>query len=177
VSAWLPRVCFLAKKYGLTPREVTLIALISSGKSGRAISQTLGIGMPTIRKYCCIHDKIGTHSRLEIGLWAIREGMVKSAVQSESDCRVQDPLQAVSAMTSKLLQKKSCGVKQSGDVVGGQQENIEDSPVPWPGRETGVLRCAPTMCAKGTASSNGRPQKGGPGPEACRIRPRPVMLA
>jgi DNA-binding CsgD family transcriptional regulator len=85
------RVCFLARKYGLTPREVTLIALISSGKSGRAISQTLGIGMPTIRKYCgIIHDKIGTHSRLAIGLWAIREGMVTSVVQPESGCRVLD---------------------------------------------------------------------------------------
>jgi DNA-binding CsgD family transcriptional regulator len=79
------RVCFLAQKYGLTPREVTLIALISSGKSGRAISQTLGIGMPTIRQYCGrIHGKIGTHSRLAICLWAIREGMVKSAVQPKS---------------------------------------------------------------------------------------------
>ena len=78
-------MCFLAQKYGLTPREVTLIALISSGKSGRAISQTLGIGMPTIRQYCGrIHGKIGTHSRLAIGLWAIRNGMVKSAVQPKS---------------------------------------------------------------------------------------------
>jgi DNA-binding CsgD family transcriptional regulator len=86
------RVCFLARKYGLTPREVTLIALISSGKSGRAISQTLGIGMPTIRKYCgIIHGKIGTHSRLAIGLWAIREGMVKSAVQPKLVARIPDP--------------------------------------------------------------------------------------
>jgi hypothetical protein len=53
--------------------------LIGSGKSGRAISQTLGIGMPMIRQYCCrIHGKIDTHSRLAIGLWAIRNGMVKS---------------------------------------------------------------------------------------------------
>jgi DNA-binding CsgD family transcriptional regulator len=86
------RVCFLARKYGLTPREVTLIALISSGKSGRAISQTLGIGMPTIRKYCgIIHGKIGTHSRLAIGLWAIREGIVKSVVQPKSVARIPDP--------------------------------------------------------------------------------------
>jgi DNA-binding CsgD family transcriptional regulator len=77
------RVCFLAQKYGLTPREVAMIALISSGKSGRAISQTLGIEMPTIRQYCGrIHGKIGTHSRLAIGLWAIRKGMVKSVVQT-----------------------------------------------------------------------------------------------
>jgi DNA-binding CsgD family transcriptional regulator len=69
------RVCFLARKYGLTPREVTLIALISAGKSSRAMSQTLGIGMPKIRKYCgIIHGKIGTHSRLAIGLWAIARG-------------------------------------------------------------------------------------------------------
>jgi DNA-binding NarL/FixJ family response regulator len=75
------RVCFLAEIYGLTPREVALIALISSGKSGRAISQTLGVGMPKIRQYCSrIHSKIGTCSRLGIGLWAIRKGMVKSAV-------------------------------------------------------------------------------------------------
>jgi DNA-binding CsgD family transcriptional regulator len=87
VSACPPgcRVCFLAEIYGLTPREVTLIALISSGKSGRAISQTLGLGMSKIRQYCGrIHGKIGTHSRLGIGLWAIRKGMVKSAVQPQS---------------------------------------------------------------------------------------------
>jgi DNA-binding CsgD family transcriptional regulator len=77
------RVCFLAGKYGLTPREVTVIALISSGKSGRAISQTLRIGMPTIRQYCFrIHGKIGTRSRLAIGLWAVRKGMVSSTQNS-----------------------------------------------------------------------------------------------
>jgi DNA-binding CsgD family transcriptional regulator len=65
-------------------KEISLIALISSGKSGRAISHTLGIEMPTIRQYCgIVHHKIGTHSRLAIGFWAIREGMVKSAVQPD----------------------------------------------------------------------------------------------
>jgi ATP/maltotriose-dependent transcriptional regulator MalT len=55
------RVCFLAEIYGLTPREVALIALISSGTSGRVISQTLGVGMTTIRPYCArIHGKIAT---------------------------------------------------------------------------------------------------------------------
>jgi DNA-binding CsgD family transcriptional regulator len=89
------RVCLLAQEYGLTPREVTLIALISSGQSSRAMSQTLGIGMPTIRKYCSIiHDKIGTHSRLAIGLWALHKGMVKSAVEPKSDRRVQDAVLA-----------------------------------------------------------------------------------
>jgi DNA-binding CsgD family transcriptional regulator len=76
------RVCFLARKYGLTPREVNLIALISSGQSSRAMSKITGIGITTIRECCrTIHRKIGTHSRLAIGLWAIREGMVKCAIQ------------------------------------------------------------------------------------------------
>jgi DNA-binding CsgD family transcriptional regulator len=87
------RVCFLAQKYGLTPREVTLIALICLGKSGRVISQILGIGMPTIRQHCGrIHGKIRTHSRLAIGLWAIRNGMVKSAVQPISGFPCTEPL-------------------------------------------------------------------------------------
>jgi DNA-binding CsgD family transcriptional regulator len=85
------RVCFLARKYELTPREVNLIALISSGQSSRAMSQTLGIKVETIREYCrIIHHKIGTHSRLAIGLWAIRKGMVKSAVQAKAGRRVSD---------------------------------------------------------------------------------------
>jgi hypothetical protein len=63
-----------------------VIALISSGKGGRSISQTLGIGM-TIRQYCFrFHGEIGTRSRLAIGLWAIRKGMVKSALQPKSRC-------------------------------------------------------------------------------------------
>lgn len=87
------RVCFLARAYGLSPREVSLIALISSGRSSRAMSQIMDIGITTIREYCrIIHRKIGTRSRLAIGLWAIREGMVKSAVPPESGRRVQDPL-------------------------------------------------------------------------------------
>jgi DNA-binding CsgD family transcriptional regulator len=74
---------FSLKNTDSLPGEVALIALISSGKSGRAISQMLGIGMATIRQHCRrIHGKIGTHSRLAIGLWAIRNGMVTSAVQS-----------------------------------------------------------------------------------------------
>jgi DNA-binding CsgD family transcriptional regulator len=87
------RVCFLAKKYRLTPREVTLIALISSGQRSRAISQILGIKVQTICEYCVrIHDKIGTHSRLAIGLWAIREGMVKRAVPPKSGLPRTGPL-------------------------------------------------------------------------------------
>jgi DNA-binding NarL/FixJ family response regulator len=89
------RVCFLAKEYGLTPQEVILIVLISSGQSGRTMSRTLGIRITTIRECCrAIHGKIGTHSPLAIGLWAIRAGMVKSAIPPESGRRWQAVLRA-----------------------------------------------------------------------------------
>jgi hypothetical protein len=73
----------------------------------------LGIKVKTICEYCVrIHGKIGTRSRLAIGLWAIREGMVKSAVPPESGRRVQDPYKRGGpAVKSKLLQKKSYRVK------------------------------------------------------------------
>jgi DNA-binding CsgD family transcriptional regulator len=102
------RVCFLAERYGLTPREVTLIALISSGKSGRAISQILGVRMLTIRQYCGrIHGKIGTHSRLGIGLWAIRKGMLKSAVQPKSDFPCTGPSQDMSRQEIQLAPEET----------------------------------------------------------------------
>jgi hypothetical protein len=57
------------------------------------MSKILGIGITTIREcYRIIHRKIGTHSRLAIGLWAIREGMVKGAVQPESGFPRTEPL-------------------------------------------------------------------------------------
>jgi hypothetical protein len=61
------------------------------------MSKILGIGITTIRECCrTIHGKIGTHSPLAIGLWAIREGMVKSAVQPNSGFPRTEPLEGVS---------------------------------------------------------------------------------
>jgi DNA-binding CsgD family transcriptional regulator len=101
------RVCFLARKYGLTPREVNLIALISSGQSSRAMSQTLGIRVETIRENCrTIHHKIGTHSRLAIGLWAIRKGMVKGVVEPNSGFPRTGPLERCPAHEIQIAPEK-----------------------------------------------------------------------
>jgi hypothetical protein len=59
-----------------------MIALIRSGRSSPPMSKISGIGITTIRECrSTIHGKIGTHSPLAIGLWAVREEMVKSAIQ------------------------------------------------------------------------------------------------
>jgi DNA-binding CsgD family transcriptional regulator len=123
------RVCFLAQKYGLTPREVTLIALICSGKSGRVISQILGIGMPTIRQHCGrIHGKIGTHSRLAIGLWAIRNGMVETAVQPKSDFPCTGSLRGVSRHEIQPAPEESHSLDQSGGAARRKTPKTRPSP-------------------------------------------------
>jgi hypothetical protein len=82
-------------------------------------------------------------------------------------------------MKSELLQKISDCLNKSREGLDSQQENTEDSSEPRKVRETGVSRCAPHNVGKGegpTASSNGEVKKESPGPETCRIRPRPVTL-
>jgi hypothetical protein len=48
-------------------------------------------------------------------------------------------------MKSKLLQKISCGVSQSREAVNGQQENTEDSSMPWRAREHPPVRVGPPV--------------------------------
>jgi hypothetical protein len=51
--------------------------------------------------------------------------------------------QGIPTMKSKLLQKICYGVSQSRDVVNGQQENTEDSSMPWRVREDPPGRVSP----------------------------------
>jgi hypothetical protein len=56
------------------------------------MSKIMGIGITTIRECCrTIHRKIGPPSRLAIGLWAIREGMVRARFNLNPVSRVRDP--------------------------------------------------------------------------------------
>jgi hypothetical protein len=51
-------------------------------------------------------------------------------------------------MKSKLLQKISYGVSQSREAVNRQQENIEDSSVPWREGENPLGRVSPAPDAQ-----------------------------
>jgi hypothetical protein len=59
-----------------------------------------------------------------------------------------DPLQEVSSLKSKLLQKKSYGLSQSHDAVGGQHQNNEDSSAPWKGHQAPANRVNPAVDAQ-----------------------------
>jgi len=65
------------RPYGLTPREVEIVDAIAAGDSNREIAERLNISLQTVKHHLTsIFDKTGTSSRLELALFAIRQGIV-----------------------------------------------------------------------------------------------------
>ena len=63
--------------YGLTFRELTVLHLVSSGMADKEIAATLGIRPKTVNKHMQrILHKMEASSRTEVGVRAIREGIV-----------------------------------------------------------------------------------------------------
>jgi DNA-binding NarL/FixJ family response regulator len=65
------------RRYGLTARELEIVAAIVSGDSNRDIGDRLAISLQTVKHHLTsIFDKTGVSSRLELALFAIRHGLV-----------------------------------------------------------------------------------------------------
>jgi len=65
------------KPYGLTAREIEIVAAIASGDSNRDIATRLNISLQTVKHHLTsIFDKTGTSTRLELALFALRQGLV-----------------------------------------------------------------------------------------------------
>jgi DNA-binding NarL/FixJ family response regulator len=65
-----------ARQYGLTPREIDIVAAIVAGDSNRDIADRVGISLQTVKHHLTsIFDKTGVSSRLELALFAIRHGI------------------------------------------------------------------------------------------------------
>jgi DNA-binding NarL/FixJ family response regulator len=65
------------RPYGLTPREIEIVEAIAAGDSNRDIAAGLSISLQTVKHHLTsIFDKTGTSSRLELALFAIRQGIV-----------------------------------------------------------------------------------------------------
>jgi DNA-binding NarL/FixJ family response regulator len=65
------------RQYGLTPRELEIVAAIVSGDSNRDIADRLSISLQTVKHHLTsIFDKTGVSTRLELALFAIRHGLV-----------------------------------------------------------------------------------------------------
>jgi len=67
------------KPYGLTAREIEIVEAIASGDSNRDIATRLNISLQTVKHHLTsIFDKTGTSTRLELALFAIRQGVVNA---------------------------------------------------------------------------------------------------
>ena len=65
------------RQYGLTPRELEIVAAIVNGDSNRDVATRLAISLQTVKHHLTsIFDKTGMSSRLELALFAIRHGLV-----------------------------------------------------------------------------------------------------
>jgi len=62
----------IPRDYGLTPREMDVIAQIVTGRSNREIGQEFSIGERTVKQHLTnIFNKIGVSNRLELALFAV----------------------------------------------------------------------------------------------------------
>ena len=67
------------KPYGLTTREGEIVEAIASGDSNRDIATRLNISLQTVKHHLTsVFDKTGTSTRLELALFAIRQGLVNA---------------------------------------------------------------------------------------------------
>lgn len=65
------------RPYRLTARELEIIHAVAAGDSNRDIASRLNISLQTVKHHLTsIFDKTGTSTRLELALFAIRQGIV-----------------------------------------------------------------------------------------------------
>lgn len=70
-------VCTVALRYDLTHREIQVIALVCLALENYQIGQIFGKSEEVIKHW--IHDisqKVGTETKLQLGLWAVRKGVI-----------------------------------------------------------------------------------------------------
>lgn len=62
--------------FGLTPRELEIVAGVAAGESNREIAQRLSVREHTVKHHLTnIFDKVGVFSRLELAVFAINHGL------------------------------------------------------------------------------------------------------
>lgn len=67
------------KKFGLTPRELEVIAVVVAGYTNRDIAQKFSISEQTVKHHLSnIFDKLGVSTRLELALFAVNHRLVET---------------------------------------------------------------------------------------------------
>jgi two-component system nitrate/nitrite response regulator NarL len=68
------------KTFGLTARELEVVALITEGSTNKHIAQTFGISEETVKRHLTnIFNKLGVGNRLELALFALNHNLLPPA--------------------------------------------------------------------------------------------------
>jgi DNA-binding NarL/FixJ family response regulator len=68
------------RSYGLTPREIEVIALVTEGCSNKEVASRLNITEDTVKRHLTnIFDKVGMSTRLELALFALKNNLVQKS--------------------------------------------------------------------------------------------------
>jgi two-component system, NarL family, nitrate/nitrite response regulator NarL len=66
-----------AHTFGLTPRQLAIVANVVAGLSNREMAQRLSISEDTVKHHLTnIYDKLGVSTRLELALFATHYGLI-----------------------------------------------------------------------------------------------------
>jgi len=72
------------KTFGLTGRELEVVALITEGSTNKHIAQTFGISEETVKRHLTnIFNKLGVGSRLELALFALNHNLLPPAAAAD----------------------------------------------------------------------------------------------
>ncbi len=73
-----PQAAGRARSFGLTPRELDIVATIVAGYSNREIAKQLAISEDTVKNHLTnVFDKLGVSSRLELALFAVDHRLIE----------------------------------------------------------------------------------------------------
>jgi two-component system, NarL family, nitrate/nitrite response regulator NarL len=71
------------KTFGITGRELEVVALITEGSTNKHIAQTFGISEETVKRHLTnIFNKLGVGSRLELALFALNHNLLPPETDS-----------------------------------------------------------------------------------------------
>jgi DNA-binding NarL/FixJ family response regulator len=66
-----------SRNFGITPRELEVVAAVVAGRTNRVIAEELSISEHTVKhQLTSIFDKLGVSGRLELAVFAANHGLV-----------------------------------------------------------------------------------------------------
>ena len=74
-----------APQFGLTSRELDIVAAVRRGESNRAIARRLALSEDTVKHHLTnVFDKTGVASRLELALFAMQHALGEDPVAANT---------------------------------------------------------------------------------------------